>query len=201
LIAVYAIERQDDQTVMSGHLALLAGAIALLGALGFVLLRGSETPGWIFALLPVAPLPLFGLDCLLIASGDLRHRFIEALEERLAELIDVEVAGAPVPSHHRVAYGVWRGAGRAIVAFLAVFGSLGVLYTVLLVQSARRAANAHAEAAGLASATACGLIALLLVAFVAEQQLRASRLWEKRLEAVKREARKRCDERALVTRP
>jgi hypothetical protein len=176
---------------MNGHLALLAGAIALLGALGFVLLRDSGTPGWIFALLPVAPLPLFGLDCLLIASGDLRHRFIEALEERLAELTDVEVSGAPVPSHHRVAYGVWRGPGRAVVAFVAVFGSLGVLYVVLLVQSARRAANAHAEAAGVASATVSGLVALLLVAFVAEQQLRASRLWEKRLEAVKNEARDR----------
>jgi hypothetical protein len=189
LLKIYAIERQDDQAVMSGHLALLAGAIALLGAAGFVLLGDQARPGWVYVLLPVAPLPLFGLDCLLIASGDLRHRFIQALEIRLEELLDIEVAGAPVPSHHRVAYGVWRDPLRASVAFLAVFGSLVLLYAVLVVESARRAARADAAVEGIASAVTCSCIALLLIAFLADQQVRRGRLWQNRLAAVRRDAR------------
>src|SRR5919202_1694131 len=145
LLAVYAIEQQDDQSVMTGRLALLAATIALLGALGFTLLRGGNTPGWAFALLPLEPLPLIGLTTLLLSAGELRHRFIAGLEEKLAALIKIEVDGAPVPSHHRVAYGIWRDPLRALVAFASVFASLLFLYVVLIVEATRKATAAGEE--------------------------------------------------------
>jgi hypothetical protein len=191
LLAIYAIERQDDQSVMTGRLALLAAAIALLGAVGFTLLRSGKTPGWAFALLPLEPLPLLGLTTLLLSSGELRHRFIAGLEEKLAELIKVEVDGAPVPSFHRAAHGIWRDPLRALVAFASVFGSLLFLYIVLIVEAVRKATAADEEKLALGVAATCGLIALLLIGLLLDQELRPDHSWETRLAAISQITRTR----------
>ena len=61
LMSIYAVERQDDQTVSATRVSLLAATIALMSTLGFVLVGAAEAPGWVFVCLPLLPLPFFAV--------------------------------------------------------------------------------------------------------------------------------------------
>jgi hypothetical protein len=154
LLAVYQLERQEEQASNTAHAALLAAALTLLGAIGVVLLQ-KHAPGWIYATLPVAPLPLIALVAALVRRGGSRGAYIDACEVRLEEDID----GLKVPSQHRDAHREWRS-GVGAFNNAVVLGALAALYVGVLIQSYRAATRANEHTLGLAVLCVCSCLLL-----------------------------------------
>lgn len=130
LLNVYAIERQDDTDSVSIYAVLLSAWLALVGVIGYVLLREVEQPAWLLALLPIAPLPLAGLGALLLAAGSARACLIHALEAELQRL-GVQADGAPVPSFHTISRSATsRGFSLPVFRFALYLPLIGLYFAV-----------------------------------------------------------------------
>jgi hypothetical protein len=152
-LQLYAIERQDDQATINFLIALASAGLALISALGITFVAGG-VPGWIYALLPIPPIPLFGFAALLIVAGNLRYRYVLELEQRISELLpEVRVGPFRVPMRR-----IRTGFSGAFV----LNASMLAIYLALTIEAARRASAANEEPLALAVATISVVTALLL---------------------------------------
>jgi hypothetical protein len=153
LLAVYQLERHEEQAANSAHGALLAGTLTTLAAISVVLLR-KGAPGWMDAVLPLAPLPLLALVTGLLRRGGHRAAYIDACEERLEEKFD----GLAVPSQHREAHKEWRHTALGQFNIALIVGVLTALYVGVVIQSYRAATHAHEHTFGLVILIVCSCL-------------------------------------------
>jgi hypothetical protein len=190
LLELYAIERQDDLNSVSVCAVLLSAWLALLGVIGYVLLRGDDMPSWLLAFLPVSPLPLAGLGALLLAAGSVRACLLDALERELQQRVRVHADGAPVPSYHAVSRSP-RLRGLALPVFVtAVYLPLAGLYFGIGSWSIWLAWDQNRLLAMLGAL--CALVPICLIGRMAVHSLRHKQLWREEVAALRKEIQSRA---------
>lgn len=170
LLASYQAERAQDQSSWSASATLAATGIALLGTSGFAIAyAGQGVPGWLIALLPIAPIPLFAIAVLMGNTAALRTRYLTRLEDALQEY--ASGVPFPVPAGYRLAVSAWHGRHGAIGQIL-IYVPFAGLYLALIVASLHEAIALGAAALGIVSA-AVSLLASVLVVFVYAEERHA----------------------------
>jgi hypothetical protein len=134
LLAVYQLERQEEQSANTAYGVLLAAALTILGGVSVILFR-SDVPGWGDAILPLVPLPLLAACAGLLKTGQFRGAYIDRCEE----LLQREIGGLPVPAGHRRSHRHYRKSREGRLNSSIVTAVLAALYIVIVVQSARAA--------------------------------------------------------------
>jgi hypothetical protein len=163
------VERAADEAAFPSYVALLAVGVTILSITGAILVKPPTSAGWLFAALPVLPLPLLALEATLLDVVELRSVYLQGLERQLSRAANRDIYGTPLPSFHRLSRQLWYGP-RAFVAQAILLGAFGSLYVGDLIESYRAATARSAHGLALASTIGCaGAAALLLVLYLTKR--------------------------------
>jgi hypothetical protein len=174
LLTSYQAERQQDQSSWTVSVGLVAAGIALLGTSGFAIAHaGDGVPGWLVALLPIPPIPLFAIATLMGNTATLRTRYLERLEQELQAF--APNLQLPSPAGYRLAVSAWHDRRGAIGQAL-IYLPLAGLYAALVVESLRTAINLHATVLGCIITTLSVVASGLLLFVYADEWRSASRV-------------------------
>jgi hypothetical protein len=154
LLAVYQLERQEQQASYGSQGVLLAATLTVVVAIGLMFRDAPDIQaGWLYAVLPLVPLPLIALETAVLSVSRLRFPYIAECERRLAR----SIGGLAVPSFHEKAQRVWT-CGAGLLSHVAVSTTFVGLYVAVLIESYRTASHKHEHTLALAVLIGCGVV-------------------------------------------